>query len=195
MSGILQVGLDAANQLLHPVPPQWRLILGVPLVMLALLVVTSVLVRLFGPLVVKLVNAVMRGLTTVVGLLALLPEFVISRGFRRLGWEPIAPLHIYGEAVEHLVTGGQWFFDGRLIKLVDDKKLRRALVLVLAVGLFVVADSGSCPGRSSCTTPGGRWWTTVVSSVQDTPTPAPSVSPVPPPPPPPAPSGKRTRKV
>ncbi len=184
MSGVLQVGLDAVNQLLHPVPAHWRLILGVPVVLLALVAVTSVLVRLLGPAFLKLASAVLRTLTYVAVLLLLLPEFVISRGLRRLGLKPVALLHIWGEAVEHLVGGGRRLFDGRLTGLVEDKKVRRGLVLVLAAGLFVVADSGSCDGHrgtAPCTTPGGQWWTTVVSSVHDTPTPAPS-SPSPSPP-------------
>jgi hypothetical protein len=196
LSGVLQVGLDAADQLLHSVPAHWRLILGLPLVLLALVLVTSVLVRLFGPVLLKLASTILHALTYVIGLLLLLPEFAVSRGLRRLGQEPFGLLHIYGEAVEHLVTGGRQLFDGRLTRIVDDKKIRRGLVLLVAAGLFVVADSGSCDGHpgTTCATPGGQWWTAVVSSVHDTPAPTPS-SPAPPTPHPNKPAPSPTRKA
>jgi hypothetical protein len=151
-------GVELIKGLLPDLPAPWPTVLALPLLVAALLVLATVAVRL-ARAADPILRTVGGGLASLLGLLVILPEYLITTALRHLGRRPPAAFHVYGDGVENLVDLGQRASAAGLGGLTRDKLARRVLIVLAVAATVTVSNAGSCDGQApTCAKPVAVWW-------------------------------------
>jgi len=162
---VIEAGLHAISRLLSWMPDGARVASALPLLVLLLIVLVNGVLR-WASAIDRLVRPLVSGLASMVGLLALLPEYLLTTALRRLGQRPPNAFYLYGEAVENAVLLTRQVARAGLASLTDDKRLRRVLVVLIVGAMVSVGNARSCPANagSTCKPPVASWWTHITRS-------------------------------
>lgn len=162
-------GLNFARWLLSFLPSDWQTVLGLPLLVVLLLVGLVVVIRLF-PVFDRVVGPLGAGVASALGMLVLLPEYLVTIALRRSGRRPPAILHTYGDGIHNAVLMGHRVAKAGLAGFTRERRTRRLVILVALVAILFVGNAQSCPaGAAGCTRPVSAWWTRTTAMFGATP--------------------------
>ena len=168
-------GLILLDRLLPWLSPEVRITVGLPLLVVLLWLLVTAALRVVVSLE-QLLRPLWMGTVTLVGLLAVLPEYLCTTVLRRLRRRPPGAVYLYDEAVERLVEVGQRIGQVGLSGLTTDRRLRRVVVMLVVGMMLVVGNSQTCTEapQVDCRTPVSAWWNQVSGNAGQI-TPPPSV--------------------
>jgi hypothetical protein len=163
-------------------PPPWQTELALPLLVVLLLIALVMVVKLL-PAFDRLFAAVGRAASHMFGLLAILPEYLITTLLRRLEKAPPGVFHTYGAAVGGLVGMGRRVAEAGFAGFTTNRYARRCLIAIALAAVVLTGNAHSCPpGAPACSPPVVAWWNQTKALVNAPPAPparAPSPAPAP----------------
>ena len=155
---MFDTGLELSGWLLSWLDPDLRTALAVPLLFLLLLIALTVIIRLL-PAVDRVLAPVGAGLSMLLGMLMLFPEYLCTLALRRQNRTPPGIFHTYGDGVVGLVHLGMRVSRAGLTGFTREKRVRRSLIAVVLALIVFVGNANSCPGQASaCSPPLSTWW-------------------------------------
>jgi hypothetical protein len=168
---MIEHGLVFSRWLVSAFPPEVETVLAMPvlvlLLLLALIIVVQLLLKFEKELAPK-----GTGVPAILGMLFVLPEYLVTALLRAAGRQPPVIFHLYGEIVEKLVLLGQRVDAALLSVFTRRPGVRMLVVLVALAGTLAVVNARSCPAaRPSCTTPVVAWWNQTVEVFDEDPPP------------------------
>jgi hypothetical protein len=170
---MLDFALARTAALLGFLPDEVRGALVLPVTVILLLLVILGLLRM-APKIDNLLGPLGSGLCVVLGLLALLPEYVATTLLRRSGRQPPAPFFLYDAMVAGLVGLGSRAAHAGIAPLVRQKWPRRWAAVAGVVAIVGLGNAAACPDPpGACKTPIGAWQDQVKATF-DSPDPTPS---------------------
>ncbi|MEV4630437.1 hypothetical protein AB0J90_29655 [Micromonospora sp. NPDC049523] len=155
-------GLPIVDWLLSWLPPDTRVLIALPVLVVLLFILVTVVLRALTS-ADRLLRPVWSALFTLTGLIAVLPEYLLTTVLRRMGQRPPNTVYLYGEIVENVVQIGHRLSQAGISSLTEETRLRRVLIVVI-VGLIVgLGNSETCADNSlqACQTPVSAWWSEV----------------------------------
>jgi hypothetical protein len=168
---MFDTGLELSRWLLSWLSLQWQTVLAVPLLIVMLLVALTLIVRLL-PVVDRVLGPLGGGLATVLGLLALLPEYVCTVTMRRHNRQPPAIFHTYGDGVEGLVQLGHRVSQAGLTGFTRGNGVRKLMIFAALCVIVTLGNAHSCPAQApGCSRPLAVWWNQTKTLLDEKPAP------------------------
>ncbi len=166
---MFDTGLELSRWLLSWLGPEWQAVLAIPLLVCLLLLAVMILVRLL-PAVDRVIGPVGSGLSTLVGMLLLVPEYLCTMVLRRTKRVPPGFFHTYGEGVVNLVSIGHRVSRAGLTGFTRGNGARKALILTAVAIILAVGNAQSCPQQAArCAPPLSAWWSQTKAMFADEP--------------------------
>jgi hypothetical protein len=155
--------LSTTDALLGFLPSGVRGAVVLPIAAAAVFVLLRLVLRM-APAIDKVLRPVGGGLTSVVGLVALLPEYAITTVLRNSGRPPPGVVFLYDELIAVLVALGRRFFTAGIAPVARTLNARRWVATAGMVAIVLLGNAGACPDPpGACRPPLVAWWQSTTS--------------------------------